>query len=434
MKNYLLICVFILILSNQIIAQWESLGLGFNREGRSIFYDSTLAKIYVGGWFEYADSILVNRISVWDGLHWDSLGRGAPGGTACYAITKYQGKIFATGGFYSHIFNCLASWNGSSWDTVSERVNDVVLDFCQYNNELYIGGAFTNVGNSGARYIAKYDGNSFATFPFPSDNGSSVNAIEFYDGNMYVGGNFYDTISGVNDLEVWDGISFHSFGGSGPGFGSDIITSFALFNNELYIAGGFSIANGAAGDNIMRWDGTQFHDVGGGLNGGVFKMHEFNGSIYVCGTFSMAGNVPINNYMARWDGFQWHSICSNNFNNLVQDLLVVNNDLYATGGFTMIDSLVVNHIAKLSNVLSVPEVALNNNITVRPNPASNFISIEATEKIKSLKIISSIGISVKNYRALNKQCIIDISELSNGIYFFKFELENGIAIKKLIKE
>jgi hypothetical protein len=426
--------VAILFFCNLSYGQWQPMGVGFTDGGRTLFLDSSTSNLYAGGNFLYADNILVNHIAYWNGQHWDSLGKGSPGGMPCYKMTKYKGTIYATGIFYNNVYNCLASWNGLSWDTLNERINSAVLEFKEHNNDLYIGGAFTNINNTSEKYIAKYDGNSFATFPFPSDNGSTVNAIEFYQGNMYIGGNFYDTITGVNDLEVWDGSTFHSFGGSGPGFGTDGISSFSIFNNELYIAGGFTIANGSAGDNIMRWDGTQFHDVGGGLNGGVYKMHEFGGNIYVCGAFTMAGSVPINNWMARWDGFQWHSICSNIFNNTISDILVYNNDLYVTGGFTMIDSMVVNHIAKLSNVISVPELTQDYKICIKPNPASNLLSLKTSEKIKSLKIFSSIGNTVKNYPGLNNQNIIDISFLSKGIYILKFELENGIAIKKLIKE
>src|SRR5205809_479056 len=81
------------------------------------------------------------------------------------------------------------------------------------NNELYLGGIFDSIGLSQAVHIAKYDGTSFSTFPFPSlAHGFSVKAIEFFQGEMYIGGNFYDTITGVNDLERWNGSSFEPFG------------------------------------------------------------------------------------------------------------------------------------------------------------------------------------------------------------------------------
>lgn len=126
---------------------------------------------------------------------------------------------------------------------------------------------------------------------------------------MYVGGNYYDTITGVNDLEVYDGVSLHPFGGNGLDFGGAHVTAMVVYNNELYIAGGFNYVYGSnTFVNIMRWDGSQFHDVGGGVNGGINKMKIVNGEIYVSGYLTSAGNIPIHNYLAKWNGTTWSEV------------------------------------------------------------------------------------------------------------------------------
>ncbi len=336
--KHILILTFTFLTINQSFSQWQNLGLGFNRGGYVLLYDSTYNLLYVGGDFEYADSILVNGFAKWDGLKWDSLGEGAHYGAPGYSITKYQGNIYGSSAFtYTNsspdCFNWFAQWNGQFWDTLNEKVNAYIKEFKEYNNELYLGGAFTKTGTQNANLLAKFDGNNFTPMYVTSEAGGySIMAIEFFQGQMYIGGNFFDTITGVNDLERWNGSSFEPFGGNGLAFGSDAVSSMEIFQNDLYIGGNFLISSGSPADNIMRWDGNQFYDVGGGLNGGVRTMHIFDNVLYVCGAFTTAGSVQVNNGMAKWDGVNWSSVTNSTFNNVILDLLIVGSDLYITGG------------------------------------------------------------------------------------------------------
>jgi hypothetical protein len=214
------------------------------------------------------------------------------------------------------------------------------------------------------------------------------------------------------------------------------VSALCVYYNDLYIAGAFTTGSGLPSNNIMRWDGNQFLAVGNGTNGAIYSMHVFNGLLYICGPFTMVDNIPVT-AIAMWDGTQWNQICPEfNTNSLGSffDFAVINDDLYLTGYFPTIDSQIVNSIAKYHLTTSVENILAEDNIEINPNPASSLLSLETSEKIKSLKIFSSIGNTVKNYPGLNNQNTIDISSLSKGIYILKFELENGIAIKKLIKE
>ena len=42
-----------------------------------------------------------------------------------------------------------------------------------------------------------------------------------------------------------------------------------VYQNELYIGGGFQKSDGFTGNNIMKWDGHNFYEVGGGTNNTV---------------------------------------------------------------------------------------------------------------------------------------------------------------------
>jgi len=69
-------------------------------------------------------------------------------------------------------------------------------------------------------------------------------------------------------------------------------------------------------------------------------------------------------------------------------------------------------------------------VSVYPNPMSNFITIQLDEKIKIGKIIDATGKEIKRFNN-NK---IDTYDISSGIYILKIITESGrIAMKKIIK-
>lgn len=81
--------------------------------------------------------------------------------------------------------------------------------------------------------------------------------------------------------------------------------------------------------------------------------------------------------------------------------------------------------------LSVKDFA-NLNFTTYPNPATNFININAKSNISNLKIYNNLGQIVKE--ETNKTGA-DISELSSGIYMIKVTDESGnLGVNKFIKQ
>lgn len=71
-------------------------------------------------------------------------------------------------------------------------------------------------------------------------------------------------------------------------------------------------------------------------------------------------------------------------------------------------------------------------ITLFPNPTSSAFTIASNEIIESLKIVNSLGVEVYSQnQTINKQ-VIDISNLSNGLYFVKIHSAKQSIIKPLI--
>ena len=97
-------------------------------------------------------------------------------------------------------------------------------------------------------------------------------------------------------------------------------------------------------------------------------------------------------------------------------------------------TLVIDYfkIEPLEPPLSNDSHISDSEISVYPNPTSDFINISIPEnnevkKIELINMLSSTIIEVKNY-----QKKIDISNYSKGMYFLKIELENGSLITKKI--
>jgi hypothetical protein len=431
--------IFLISLLNawNCLGQWQSLDNGIYVTGKKLFYDSSGGSLYVTGYIFMVDSMQINGIGVWDGTNWDSLRNSQILDRSTYAIEKYKGKLYLSGLFdvSPGCSESLAFWSDTSWVQTTDKVCGGVYTFKIYNNELYLGGPFTQIGSMNANLIAKYDGTNFTPLSIPSKAGGfSVQAIEFYQGQMYLGGNFYDTITGVNDLERFDGISYQPFGGNGLPSGFSFVSSMVVYKNELYIAGYFSVADGAPANSIMRWDGNQFHDVGGGVNGGILNMRIYNDELYVCGDFTFAGNQSIN-YLAKWNGNSWSSVINSILNiPNVYDFLIIGNDLYITGGFSMIDSIPIRGIAMYPGLIGVDEIENNISVRIFPIPTVQSISVSINGGSSyNYSIFDIIGQSIQTGNFTGREYIIHISTFPPGIYFLSIENERSRVVKKFIK-
>ncbi|MBJ7428132.1 MAG: Ig-like domain-containing protein, partial [Bacteroidia bacterium] len=81
--------------------------------------------------------------------------------------------------------------------------------------------------------------------------------------------------------------------------------------------------------------------------------------------------------------------------------------------------------------VGINEVNLSNQITVYPNPASNFVKITTTKNltIQQLKLLDITGKIIAQY---NNQTEIDLSEIANGMYLLQIQTENGNLVKQVV--
>jgi hypothetical protein len=91
----------------------------------------------------------------------------------------------------------------------------------------------------------------------------------------------------------------------------------------------------------------------------------------------------------------------------------------------------------LSNTVNVIEqMKMNNNISIYPNPANEYVYIKNVTDVTEQMNVSFIDISGKvilTKRNLNSNSTINIAALSTGNYLVKIEKNSNIVVKKMIK-
>lgn len=97
----------------------------------------------------------------------------------------------------------------------------------------------------------------------------------------------------------------------------------------------------------------------------------------------------------------------------------------------------VDNINITSGFVGLNEVSKNNNISLYPNPAQNNLSvvIENVQANGNISIVDAIGKSVYSTALEGKGKVftnVDLTNISNGIYFVRVNSGNSVSVQKLI--
>ena len=325
------------------------------------------SKVYVGGLFTVAGNTLANRVAMWDGTNWHSLGSGMDDEVLALAVDG-RGNLYAGGRFTAaggKPANGIARWNGNEWETLGSGipigyVYAIAIDSV---DTVYVGGMFATAGNIDAHGIARWDGSNW----HPMGNGMFDNnlktgivtslAIDRY-GFVYAGGMFTTDYGGpANYIARWDGSQWN---GLGAGISGEIydtgVTTLATDNRgNLFVGGHFLTAGGMSISNLARWNGDNWSVVGGdgtaiSYTDSVFTILADGGNLYVGGKLTSAGGIPVTG-IAMWNGAEWKNLADGVSGGNVQ-VLAIDRDgkLFAGGGFTTAGSISANRIAEWDGV------------------------------------------------------------------------------------
>lgn len=298
-------------------------------------------ELLVGGLFRYADEIFTGYAARFDGTTWHSVGGNGAG--------HFQGPVST---FLSHgddLFvggigdsgpgmagASIARWDGAAWHVLDGLLAAPGEEFAMvnalaiYEGKLVAAGTFTTAGTPPARNIAQWDGSAWTALDVGVDR--NVDHLFVHDDDLLVSSN------GVNSPDFgswrWDGAAWQAALGTASGYANPYV--FQRFDGELVAGGEFYDEEGVRFP-MARWTGTvweqypQSPDVCG-----VNDLETYRGELVMVCT----GNLT--KLYALRDGV-WSTFGTANGG--AEDLVVYNERLIVTGGFTTIDGVAAERIA-----------------------------------------------------------------------------------------
>jgi hypothetical protein len=294
---------------------WNSLGAGVHDGDLAGFVyalavDAASGAVYIGGRFTKAGDVGAWNLAVLQGETYRSLG------------------------------------DVSSFGGATAEVRAIAVA----SSGVYIGGSFTAAGNAAADHLARYDGTSWSAVGDGIDNEVAALAPT-PDGGVVVVGDF--SVSGelrVPGGGVWTGTSWRTFGQgvNADPFGNGTVSAIVPDGAGAFVGGLFDQAGQLRVGSVARWDGAAWDALGGGVRadqtfGQVFAMTRLGTDLYVAGSFQTAGGAAANN-IARWDGATWSPL-GDGVDDTVYALAVLDGRLYVGGTFNVAGRVRANHLA-----------------------------------------------------------------------------------------
>lgn len=435
MKKTLLIALFIFstLLSNA--QQWISVSGGVGREiSAMVEYNGELV---LGGWFSSPG----NRIGVWNGTSYNTLGTGFAGTGVVFltSLCVFNGELYAGGNFSTAggvAANCLAKWDGTSWAPVGTGLTStlgivLVNTLCVYNNELYVGGLFDGAGGVAVNNIARWDGNTWNDVAGGTSSGGMVITMATHKGSLYAGGAF-TTMGGTtaDRIAKWNGVSWSALG-TGNTFTGGNPLALASNGTDLFLGGGFTAIGSTNLNYIGRWNDTTWSAMGTGADQKVTTLFGYNGDIYCGGDFvQMNGNTV--KHVAKWSNSSWSGM-HQGMDTSVYAFCVYNWGLYAGGFFTQASGSTVNYLAKWDAAIGMGEPQLvSERASFYPNPVKNNATLNIPSEYGSLQelvvyIYDVSGREVKKVINLDSYSLsIDATDLSSGLYIYRINNQGDI--------
>ncbi|HLZ53254.1 MAG TPA: hypothetical protein VKS19_02130, partial [Verrucomicrobiae bacterium] len=134
---------------------------------------------------------------------------------------------------------------------------------------------------------------------------------------------------------------------------------------------------GANVDNIGRWDGTNWWNLGLELNGTVSGLTMQNGYLYAGGSFTNSSGTVVKR-IARWDGNSWAAVGNGFDSGSVSALAATPAALYATGSFTNSGATLLNGIAKWDGAAWTP---LGSGLLMTPATATGYALLTVSNNL-----------------------------------------------------
>lgn len=402
--------------------EWQSVGTGYENGVRGSIY-TILADgndVYVGGHFGSAGSVEAYHIAKWDGSKWSSIGIGVGGvsGAHVNALAKVGDYLYAGGRFaivgdeetYALPASSIARFNLTTqrWESLGSGIEytsglpGIVTDLEVHGNKIYVAGQFNSAGDI-----------SYLNFAVLTDN----------------------KWSGLGDIE--------NIGIEG---GTNVVK---VINNEIYIGGYLQLERFGEYYGILKWDGKEWIEIGDRLmsdsdNVFVLSIEPYQDGLIAGGLFKNIGNLEVNN-LAYFDGSEWSEIgggvqpgVSNIalFNNKI--LISGPSEIFAGGG---IGIGLVQYDLNVTSVedenQTINEFALFQNYPNPFNPETRISYYLPKSAEVELSLYNMLGQKLRTllreFQTSGRHEVrLHASDLSSGVYVYELKSGDLIQRKKLL--
>jgi hypothetical protein len=252
------------------------------------------------------------------------------------ALAVYNGDLYV-GGLFQRAggvdVDNIARWNGTDWSPVTGpsgfgtalNGSDIapVFDMTAVDGQLIVAGEFTTAGGVAANSIAAWNGTTWSSVGQPVED-LTVLAVENYNGTLVAGRAYSEDNISVNDVARRSNGQWAVLGGALTGRLNGNVRDFTIYNGQLIAGGQFTDVGGVTVNRVMAWNGSTWSALSGpsgiGTSGDVFAVTTHWGFLTVGGFFSQAGGVAVSN-IARWNGGAWSTLPGGGVNDVVFELL-----------------------------------------------------------------------------------------------------------------
>lgn len=269
-------------------------------------------ELIAGGTFATAGGQIVNQIARWDGTSWSPFAVGAAVGMNANvrALGVHNGQLIAGGNFTTAggvIVNRIARWDGGTWHAyvVGSTIGiggsgNEVFAIAVYDGQLHIGGNFSLTGGQTYNRIARWTGSAWAALISNGFNGiggaSVVRTLTVHDNQLVIGGAFSEAGGETaNGIVRWNGTVMTPFvvdGHNGVGPSNPTVRALTTHNGALVVGGIFTTAGGQAASGVVRW-GCSTTPVLGDLNdSGTVDVQDLLILLGAWGTCPKKGPCP----------------------------------------------------------------------------------------------------------------------------------------------
>ena len=442
--------IFFLYLISLSVAQtnyFKSIGGGFDASAIYLTADSINNKLYAYGSFGKIKNtnMCVQGAAVWDGVKWDSIRHVV--GDSISQIVKIDNVLYGIGyqlvrqNPLTHQWVVIARPNKSPYVTFNR--------LAKFGNDLIIFGNQDSINGVKVSQIVKFDVTNFTSLGNTNFVGNFM--MQEYQGELYIGGAFYESNYGLDNLAKWNGSTWINIPWvSGCSFCN--VAGLIVYQNKLFIGGYFSKSMGQAGDNLLSWDGTNLIDYNLVCNSVEFAgdMCIYKNKLIITGL--MDAQIPLTSHQftgfLSYDGQDMCSYVPHYNTNQSFQLMhvdVFQDTLVFLSTRKMSPTDTVNYICKFVGDINNPlycvtgvrvkeNYKLDKEIKIFPNPTASIINI-----VDENNAFANSTIEIKTYLGqvvfttpFNSQ--INLQNFSAGMYFLTVKDKDYLKTFKIIKE